>query len=276
MPIPSGRRNVYFNVHPLKRIPRRNARGKPAPRGAVRGKIEDIEAVNCFFSEFDVKDYGGKREIRQHIRTLPFPSAIIDSGGGYHVYYLLDKPFMCRSEEDLKRAVDVQYAWVEFTGGDAGAKDLARVLRVPGTTNYKKVYSPDFPRVRLEMLTPSRQYSIDWMEDLVSSIIEKQKEEKRCAGAYEISAPEKYASTALAREMGKIINTPKGGRNNQLVTSAYKIGQLVNAGLMEKDYAARMLRHAGLAAGLGEREVNGAVARGLLKGQEHGKVVVKR
>lgn len=43
-------------------------------------------------------------------------------------------------KETLSIARKTQSAWVEFVGGDAGAKDLARMLRVPGTKNYK--YKP--------------------------------------------------------------------------------------------------------------------------------------
>ncbi len=68
------------------------------------------------------------------------PSVIVASGGGYHCYWLLREPFVLASDEDRERARRLQAAWVACVGGDGGAKDLARVLRVPGTCNLK--YDP--------------------------------------------------------------------------------------------------------------------------------------
>jgi len=48
--------------------------------------------------------------------------------------WVLDGP------DDVRAAAQLQSNWVKHVGGDMGAKDLARVLRVPGTMNYK--YDP--------------------------------------------------------------------------------------------------------------------------------------
>ena len=56
-------------------------------------------------------------------------SVIIDSGGGYHCYWLLVESFVLDDDEARSRADRLQKAWVELVGGDNGARDLARVLR---------------------------------------------------------------------------------------------------------------------------------------------------
>jgi RepB DNA-primase from phage plasmid len=66
------------------------------------------------------------------------PSIVINSGGGFHVYWVLDS------------AVDLQFDSLEFRdvlrrtaralNGDLAAAEGARVLRVPGTLNHK--YDP--------------------------------------------------------------------------------------------------------------------------------------
>lgn len=82
------------------------------------------------------------------IDALPVaPSVTIDSGGGYQCYWLLDEPFIFASEDERRRAADVQARWVLFVGADYGAHDLARVLRLPGGRNFKKDYAPNFPAV---------------------------------------------------------------------------------------------------------------------------------
>lgn len=78
-----------------------------------------------------------------HIRTLPkAPSVVVDSGGGFHCYWLLDETFIVTTEADRQHLAELQSRWVQAVGGDQGAKDLARVLRVPGTLNSKPSYNP--------------------------------------------------------------------------------------------------------------------------------------
>lgn len=129
--------NVYFGVHPTSQIPPTNSKGKPAPPAEVRSQNAFIAAVNCLFAEFDQKD-GATREL---INTLsPVPSVVITSGGGWHCYWLLTEPFIIRTDEDREKIRNIQAAWVKLQGGDKNAKDLARVLRLPGTHNGK--YDP--------------------------------------------------------------------------------------------------------------------------------------
>lgn len=69
---------------------------------------------------------------------LPPPNALVFSGGGLHVYWINDTPL---SPEEWKRyAEGLKAAAIKFgLKCDAGCTtDAARVLRVPGTFNYKK------------------------------------------------------------------------------------------------------------------------------------------
>ena len=91
------------------------------------------------------------------------PSVIVDSGGGYHAYWLFRAPFVLTAQEDRERARRVQAAWVVYVGGDPGAKDLARVLRVPETMNRK--YSPPRP-VALLRADYDRLYNLTDLETL--------------------------------------------------------------------------------------------------------------
>jgi len=144
-PIPtldSNTHNIYFGVHPTGQIPTTNTKGELARPTHVRSQIEHVTVLNCLFSEFDAKDFGhDKQATMTHIEALPVePSAIVDSGGGYHAYWLLATSHRLHTDQERARMRRVQAAWVAFTGGDKGAKDLARVLRLPGTYNLK--YTP--------------------------------------------------------------------------------------------------------------------------------------
>lgn len=77
----------------------------------------------------------------EHLRRFrPEPHLIVSSGGGYHAYWLLrdaiDDPARLRdANERLAQAID----------GDLQSADAARILRPPGTLNYKSKYGRPRP-----------------------------------------------------------------------------------------------------------------------------------
>lgn len=169
------RHNVFFTVHPLTRVPPTNASGNPNPR-YISSQLPFISAINTLFAEYDAKDYVrlpeylkflppnfthlSDLEQRKAIRSAqedtfyasperykdrvlkrinelyPAPSVIVDSGGGYHCYWLLKNtvPIDDSNRTDVQ---SIQHGWVRMLGADPGASDLRRVLRVPGTYNRK-------------------------------------------------------------------------------------------------------------------------------------------
>lgn len=140
-----ARTNLYFSVHPSRIIPPCNAYGEPRPPEYVRSQLRTIAAINCLFAEFDAKDYGDEAAILAHLDALimPTPSVLVASGGGVHAYWLLTEPYILDSDDRLQAAKHMQAAWVGVVGGDPGAHDLTRILRVPGSWNYK--YDPRRP-----------------------------------------------------------------------------------------------------------------------------------
>ena len=159
--IPAGwaDRNVYWAVHPCREIPPANAQGQPRKPHHVRGQLAHIAAVNCLFAEFD----GGADRALQHLEALPYyPTAVIHSGGGLHCYWILEDTAAVTDSNRAELAY-VQAAWVDLVGGDDGAKDLARVLRVPGTCNYKperRLSDGGFPKVTILEYHPYRVYDL--------------------------------------------------------------------------------------------------------------------
>jgi len=97
-----------------------------------------------------------------HVNALSVrPSVVVYSGGGYHCYWLLADTYMIAGDDAaFKYATFLQDAWVKYVGGDTGAKDLRRVLRVPGLRNYKKDYAPDFPLVEFVHYDLERRYPL--------------------------------------------------------------------------------------------------------------------
>jgi hypothetical protein len=166
--LPTGT-NVYFGVNPCTSIPKTNKAGEPRRPTAVRARKEYIAALNCLYAEFDAKDFGGELDATlAHVLDLTVPpSVIVASGGGYHCYWLLDEPFMLDTDDERARAVDVQARWTTFVRGDKAAKDIARVLRVPGTLNYK--YEPARPVAFVEQ-DYTRTYTLDELQATLPAV----------------------------------------------------------------------------------------------------------
>lgn len=168
LPVPTTKSNWYFGVHPVGEIPAANADGEPRPPERLRSRIDLIAAVNCLFAEFDAPDFGGDLDTTlAHVHALePEPTVIIASGGGYHCYWLLEDTVLV-TDENRERLIGLQSRWVDLMGGDSAAKDLARVLRIPGTENRKERYAPDFPTVRIVGTSLDAIYTLDDLESLV-------------------------------------------------------------------------------------------------------------
>src|SRR5208283_1538708 len=71
-----------------------------------------------------------------HAAQLPFPTALVCSGGGWHVYWISDKPL---TVPEWKTYAEGLYALALKHGlkCDPVTTDAARILRVPGTFNHK-------------------------------------------------------------------------------------------------------------------------------------------
>ena len=136
--VPAGWNNVYFGVHGCK---------APGSTYERTGKYAwRIGAINCLYADYDCKHFdAGLDGIIAHLDTLPlYPSVVVNSGGGLHAYWLFSRPVVLNTPQHKARMARAQRLWVDaVVHADPSVKDLARVLRLPGTLNHK--YSP--PRV---------------------------------------------------------------------------------------------------------------------------------
>jgi hypothetical protein len=77
----------------------------------------------------------------------------------------------------------------------------------------------------------------------------------------------RYGLAALEREVAALEAEPEGGRNDRLNVAAFRLGQLVGSGCLDRDLVEPVLRQSALAAGLGEREVDATIRSGMDAGQ---------
>ena len=126
------RRNIYFGA---------------CPRRMRRGSKDSISYICAFWVDLDAKDFGRDKDkaLAQLLERLPlylYPSVIVDTGGGYHLYWLFKEPETVESTEEIGRYEGYLNGLAKHLGGDLNACDLARILRIPGFVNMKY---PDLP-----------------------------------------------------------------------------------------------------------------------------------
>ena len=197
---PKTREDIYLGVHP----------SRTKKSSSQRTLVSDIAAINCLYADIDGKTFAeGKTEAANHIKTLTLrPSVIIDSGGGYHCYWILEEPFTLDSPLKEEVAKSLQERWVSFVGGDPAVHDLARVLRVPETLNYK--YDP--PRhVRIVYENLRQLYRIQELENLLPKLEHKGDDDDEEDAELEYPSPPRPNSLTLQEIVNKAQTSPTKG-----------------------------------------------------------------
>jgi hypothetical protein len=104
------------------------------------GTKEHIQHIPASFNDIDWKNTP-RNEARKKIQSLGalglWPTFIIQSGGGYQPYWKFKEPLGKKHIEDVEA---LNRTLAHALGGDFNACDASRILRVPGTKNFK--YDP--------------------------------------------------------------------------------------------------------------------------------------
>lgn len=99
------------------------------------------------------------------------PSVVVHSGHGLQAWWLLDEPYVYDNPDERDRAAELSRRWNLTLRAKAATRswvldsthDLARVMRVPGTTNRKGDPVP----VRLLSVETTRRYGLDDFDGLL-------------------------------------------------------------------------------------------------------------
>jgi len=107
--------DLYFGVAPRK-----------------RGKYDEVSRVTTLWVDIDAKSFNSdKTKTYQQLETFPFlPTFIIDSGHGFHAYWVLTESV---SSEEAQR---IMRSMCTFLHCDP-CHNAKWVLRIPGSKNYK-------------------------------------------------------------------------------------------------------------------------------------------
>jgi hypothetical protein len=161
VPVEKGRFDCAPLNHFLEETERRQlgaffgvALRSTAARKNRKGDAAHCQTLTALFVDADFKHLG-EDETRRRIAAFPMrPSMVIHSGGGLHPYWLLESPIYLQHGDGMSRAKK----YLRHLAGsvadvvDESVSEPARVLRIPGSFNFKKHY--DSPRpVALEDVT---------------------------------------------------------------------------------------------------------------------------
>lgn len=136
------RMDVYFGV---------------LPRVETKGTAEScVDTTDLIWADFDAKSYMGKTGAASafseisHMRLVP--QIVVDSGNGYHAYWLLDQDYPFADAQKVMKGI-------EYVHHSDHCSDQARILRVPGTLNFKGEFPKPVRLIRFDVFSP--RYSLD-------------------------------------------------------------------------------------------------------------------
>jgi hypothetical protein len=159
------------------------------PKGSnVRAKKEDVIGIPGLWVDIDVanpevedkKDRAATVEdALKCIDGLPEPTFVIKSGFGVHCWWLFETVWLFDGAQEREAAEALTHAWNQTIQGKAkelgfdvdSTYDLARVLRLPGSINWKG----DAPREVEVLKVGEYRYESDYLSGFLSHKVEKKK-----------------------------------------------------------------------------------------------------
>jgi hypothetical protein len=126
-----------------------------AERATPSGKKDACSFLRALFIDKDVVKEGADwgAALQQVFGFAPMPGVVINSGGGFHLYWPLRVPINLRVPGEIAKTESILRRLALALGGDKAATDVSRVLRVPGTFNLKPQYTK--PLVSIAKFEPA-------------------------------------------------------------------------------------------------------------------------
>jgi len=115
--------HAYFGANPRK------AKGQ--------SQAEGVALARCLFADFDGGVILEDAYARIKAAGLPWPTAILESGGGVHAWWRLDEPMT-----DANAWHERMKAIASALGSDSSVCDWPRIMRLPGFINWKHEQRP--------------------------------------------------------------------------------------------------------------------------------------
>ena len=140
----------------------------PCLRTEKKGNAQSASYVPALWVDIDCDNDPMQRETAlERLNNFDLkPSVIVDSGGGWHAYWLLKQPYILETEDDRSYIANILKGLFQLLGGDKNyVKSVASVMRLPSTINTKP--ERDNACVDITCFEPDRRYDIqqfDWLK----------------------------------------------------------------------------------------------------------------
>jgi hypothetical protein len=114
------------------------------PRPGKKRLKEDICDVVSIWGDVDGKNFkGGKPEALAGLEAFPLtPNIIVDSGNGFHAYWIFKEPLLNITPETRLHVLQVVSGVGIALRGDKAVTNMDRVMRIPGSWNVKDSLFP--------------------------------------------------------------------------------------------------------------------------------------
>ncbi|MHA0044388.1 phage/plasmid primase, P4 family [Deinococcus sp. PEB2-63] len=242
---------------------------------APRRKAEHVARVAAVFLDLDGAPMPADFPLQ--------PTATVESSAGrHHVYWAV-------SDVPLEEFKVIQQTLARRYGADTQVCDLPRVMRLPGYYHGKRTPGE---LVRLTSLQPDAQYTRADLLEAWPSLAEAlataeaertqqhvdatrrraeadQLRQQIAAGAAgsRVEVQQKYGRVGLLGCCADLLGAPEGQRNYTLNATAYRVGRLIGAGVLEEAEAVAELRQVAERVGLEPGEITTTLSSGLAAGK---------
>ncbi len=126
----------------------------------------NLHSACALWVDIDFHAPEDERIVTEVLSTFPYPPSMrVSSGGGVHLYWLLNEPYDLTEESCVETFENVLKGLCHHLGGDFAVTDASRIMRVPGTTNYPNKAKRDRGRTvapcTLQHLDENCRYAFD-------------------------------------------------------------------------------------------------------------------
>ena len=135
---------------------------------------KNAQSLKSFFVDIDCgvgKPYADQAEgmtaLKAFIKATKLPKpTVVNSGRGIHVYWVLEAALPSTEWKPLAEKFKALCAQHKFEADPSVTADSARILRIPGTFNYKDVENP----AKVEMILSAPRVSISILQDVFNTV----------------------------------------------------------------------------------------------------------
>ncbi len=255
---------VYWTLNPLRR--------GMAPDRAAR--VADVVSRRWLLLDIDrrktkeTKKFSATRTEKEAAQALALTCAdflaglgwpapvLVDSGNGWHLLYRVDLPADAVSQERLRLLLRALSARLDTSEADIdqAVHDAVRISKLPGTWARKGPDLPDRPwrmACLVRVPEPLEVVSDDLLKRAMDTLAPLSEEPLEAQKTWELTYGQGvsgYGRKALEGECTRLYLVPDH-LNNAMARSAFRMGQLVGAGLLDEEEAFNRLLAAARGAG---------------------------